>query len=200
MLDDDRQRQAHQRAHIGSQGAIGTRHHDHIVFTGQTSHDLHHARVFGAGLLFQTLEQLHFGGAVQAANRVFTMVELAAGGDDAAGDLGAGVQTGSSDAAHRVGGIHERGHGDIVRIGKRGFLSANGPYTHTLINTERASFHNPLFQAPTLRAGVLKVQISIVHLVGADGRQGLGEVGFVQSVRGEQEALRQGQTFEGGFA
>ena len=48
LFGNHRDRQAHQWAHIGGEHAIGPRHHHHVVFHGQTGHDLHHARVFGA--------------------------------------------------------------------------------------------------------------------------------------------------------
>jgi hypothetical protein len=65
VLGDHGHRQAHQRAHIGRQRAIGARHHHHVVFTGQSGHHLHHARVFGAGQLLDPAQQLDLGGAVQ---------------------------------------------------------------------------------------------------------------------------------------
>ena len=67
LLGNHRHTQAHQRAHIGRQRAIGARHQHHVVFAGQTRHDLRHARVFGTGQLLHLFQQLDFGGAVQLA-------------------------------------------------------------------------------------------------------------------------------------
>jgi len=46
----------------------------------------------GAGLLFQALKQLDFGGAVQATDRVKPMVERPAGRDNSRRHVGAGIQ------------------------------------------------------------------------------------------------------------
>ena len=51
LLGNDGDRQADQRAHIGSQRAVSTGHHHHVVFAGQAGHDLHHARILGTGQL-----------------------------------------------------------------------------------------------------------------------------------------------------
>ena len=96
--------------------------------------------------------------------------------------------------------VHQRSHGNIVGIGKGSFFAADCANAHALVDAERAGFDNTLFQAPTFGAGVLKVQVRVINLVGTDGRQSLGEMGFVQTVRGQEKVLRDGQSLEGGFA
>jgi hypothetical protein len=56
--------------------------------------------------------------------------------------------------------------GDVVRVGKRGFLAADGPHAHALVDAEGAGLDDALFQAPALGAGVLEVQVGFVDLVG----------------------------------
>ena len=70
LLGNHGQGQAHQRSHIGSDGAVSTRHQHHVVFAGQPRHDLRHTRVFGAGLLLHLFQQLDLGRAVERGNRV----------------------------------------------------------------------------------------------------------------------------------
>jgi hypothetical protein len=70
LFRDDRDRQTDQRSNVGGQSAIGTRHHDHIVFTGQTRHDLHHTGVFGTRQLLDLFQQLHFVRAVEGADGI----------------------------------------------------------------------------------------------------------------------------------
>ena len=65
LLGNHRHRQADQGSHIGRQSAIGAGHHDHVVFGGQTGHDLHHTRIFGSSDFLYTTEQIHLGRAVQ---------------------------------------------------------------------------------------------------------------------------------------
>jgi hypothetical protein len=69
-----------------------------------------------------------------------------------------------------------------------------------LVDAETARFHDALFQTPPLSTGVLKVQIGIVNLVGSDGTQGFGQMGFVQAKRLEQQGSGCGQAFKSGFA
>ena len=199
FFHDDVQGQTHQGTHIGGQGAVGTRDQHHVVFAGQTGHDLHHARVFGTRLLLQSFEQIDFGGAVQAGDRVVVAVQAARPGDATAGHLGAGVVPRCGNAANCVGSVHQRCHGNIVGICEGGFFAADSAHTHALVYAERAGFHNALFQTPALRAGVLKIQICIVYAVGAYGRQSLRQMALIQAVRREQQALRDGQAFEGRF-
>ena len=70
LLGNHRHRQAHQRAHISGQRAVGTGHQHHVVLAGQTGHHLHHARVFAPRELLNPPQQRHLGGAVQAGNGV----------------------------------------------------------------------------------------------------------------------------------
>ena len=64
LLGNHRHRQAHQRAHISGQRAVGTGHQHHVVLAGQTGHHLHHARVFAPRELLNPPQKRHLGGAV----------------------------------------------------------------------------------------------------------------------------------------
>ena len=75
LLGDDGDRQAHQRAHVGGHQPIGTRHQHHVVLAGQARHDLHHARVLGAGTLLGALQQAHLVGAVHRGDGVDVRVQ-----------------------------------------------------------------------------------------------------------------------------
>jgi hypothetical protein len=70
LLGNDRQAQPHQGPHIGGQGAVGSRHHHHVVFHRQASHHLHDAPVLGLGQTLDLFEQGHLGGAVQRGDRI----------------------------------------------------------------------------------------------------------------------------------
>jgi hypothetical protein len=200
LLGDHRDRQADQRAHIGRQRAVGAGHHDHVVFGGQTGHDLHHPWIFGAGDLFHTAEQVHFVRAVHGGHRVERGIEGAAGGDLARRHFDALVLCRSANGAHRHGRVHQRSFRNVVRIGKGGFLARHGPHTHTLVDAEAAGFDDALFQTPAFGAGVLEIQIGIIDRVGFDGVQGLRQVAFIQAKRLEQEGPGRGQAFDGRFA
>ena len=200
LLGNHRHRQAHQGPNVSGQRAVGARHHHHVVFGGQTGHDLHNARVFGAGQLFDFAQQFDFGRAVHAAHGVHGRVERSAGRHFAGRHFDAPVLRRAANAAYGQGRVHQGGQGNIVGISKGGFLARHSAHTHALVDAETAGFDNALFQAPAFRAGVLKVQIRIVNLVRFDGRQGLRQMRFVQTKRFKQEGPGRGQAFESGFA
>ena len=200
LLGNHGHRQADQRPHIRSQRAVGTRHQHHIVFGGEPCHHLHHARVLGAGEFFDLLQQLDLGGAVERGHRVQRGVKRAAGRDLAGRHLAAFVLRRAGDGAHGGRGIHQRGFGDVVGIGKGGFFARHRAHAHALVDAEAPGLDDAFLQAPALRAGVLEVQVGVVDLVRLDGRQSAAEVGFIQTEGVEQQGLGRGQAFEGGFA
>ena len=200
LLGDHRQGQTNQRAHIGRQRAIGAGHHDHVVFGGQARHDLHNAGVFSTCDFFHMAQQVHFGRAVECRHRVQRGVERTAGRNLSRWYLDALVLRGRGNRAHRHGRIHQGGFGNVIGVGKGGFLARNGPHTHTLVDAEAASLDDALFQAPAFGAGVLKVKIGVIDRVRLDGVQGLSQMGFVKTKRVKQQGLGRGQAFNGGFA
>ena len=56
LFGDDLQRQAHQRAHVGGEMAVGTGDENDFVFGGEARHHLDDARVHGARLLLQPFQ------------------------------------------------------------------------------------------------------------------------------------------------
>ncbi len=94
LLGDHRDRQAHQRPHVGGQRAVGARHQHHVVFAGQPGHHLRHARVARAGELLDLAEQRDLGGAVERGDRIDAVVERAAAGDLLGRRLRAGAAPG----------------------------------------------------------------------------------------------------------
>ncbi len=100
----------------------------------------------------------------------------------------------------RHGRVHQGGFGDVVRVGKGGFLARHGPHAHPLVDAEAAGLDDALFQAPAFGAGVLEIQVGVVHLMGLDGGQSAAQMGFIQAKRLQQEGAGRGQTFDGGFA
>jgi hypothetical protein len=89
--------------------------------------------------------------------------------------------------ANGVGRVHQCRLGNVIGIGKRGFLSRYGAHANALVDTETAAFDDALFQAPTFAAGVLKVEVSVVYAVGSDGLQRFGERGIRQTKRLHQQ-------------
>ena len=185
MFGNHGDRQAHQGAHVGSQRAVGAGNQHHVVFHGQAGHDLCHARVFGAGQAFYLAQKRDLGGAVQSRNRVLVGVERAAAGDFGLAHAGTAGLRGAGDGAHGARGVEQRGLRNIVGIGKSGFLAADRTHAHALVDAERAGFDNTFFQAPALGAGVLEVEVGLVHALHLDFGQRARQVRLVQAKRGE---------------
>ena len=179
MFGNHSDRQAHQRPHIGGEHAIGARHHHHVVFHGQARHDLHHARVFGAGQRFDFAQQRDFGRAVECGNGIGRAVQGAAAGNLLGTDFAAGAGARQSDGAHGARRVQQRGFGNVIRVRECGFFAADSAHAHTLVDAEAAGFDDAFFQAPTFGAGVLEIQVGFVDAVGFDFGQHPPEVGFV---------------------
>ena len=74
-LDNHLQRQAHQRAHIGRQHAVGARQEDDLVFATEARHDLRHARIKGAAHALDAFEQRDLLGIGQARQRIVRQIK-----------------------------------------------------------------------------------------------------------------------------
>jgi hypothetical protein len=66
-----------------------------------------------------------------------------------------------------------------------------------LIDAERAGLHDALFQAPTLTARVLKIQIGVVSAMGADLGQGPAQLRPTQTEGLKQQLLGHTQAVAG---
>ena len=107
LLSNDSHREPDQGANVSSQSAIGTCHHDNVIFTGQSGHDLNHTRIFGTGQLLDLLQQLHFVSAVQSAHGVERRVQRTDACHFAGRYFGFAILLGLGNGAHRVSRIHQ---------------------------------------------------------------------------------------------
>jgi hypothetical protein len=194
-LGDDGQRQAHQRPHIGRQQAVGARDQHRLVLGGQPGHHLHHGRVLGARHALDALQQGHLGAAVEAGDRVLAPVELQALGVPRQ-HLDALALSGGGDRAHRGGAVVQRRLAEGIGVGKGGLLAHHGAHPHPLIDAEAAALDDALFQAPTLRARGLEVQIGIVNAMCGDQLQCAAQAVLIEVEGRQQAGLRGGQVAE----
>jgi hypothetical protein len=154
----------------------------------------------GAGQLLHLAQQRHLGRAVQRGDRVHVRCRATAARRYlfcTARTPGAACSRNRPHSSRRV---EQRSLGNVVGVGKRGFLAADGAHAHALVDAEGAGLDDALFQAPAFVAGVLEVQVGVVHLVGRDFRQRTAQVGLVEAKGREQQALGNSQAFKGGFA
>jgi len=198
LFGDDGEREADQGADVGGHGAVGAGDHDNVVFAAKTSHDLDDAGVLGAGAALDVFQQGDLGGAVERGDGVKGRVEGAAGGDAGLAHLDLAALAGCGDGAHGPGGVEQGCFGDIVGVGESGLFAGDGAHAHTLVDAEAAGLDNALFQAPAFAAGVLKVEVGIVHAVGGDDLQGLEQGGLVQLVGSEQQLTGSLEAGDGG--
>ena len=105
---------------------------------------------------------------------------------------GVAMATGCANGTHGVGGFAQSKRADVVGVGKSGFVAGNGAHAHALVDAEAARFNNALFQAPAFAAGVLEIQVGVVHLVAQHAAQGGVDHAFVHTVGCQQQLLGNG--------
>ena len=191
MLDDDLQRQPHQRAHIGGHDTVGARNQHHLVLRRQAGHDLGHARVAVARVAFDPLQQRHFGRRIETDDRVLREIQRAT--LVAARDLRTTLAALTRNGARSLGGGLQRWQADVVRVGECGLLAADGAHTHALFDVEAARLDDALLQAPAFAATVLEVQVGVVDLVRQDLTEHSRQPARVESVRRQQGAVGGGK-------
>ena len=94
--------------------------------------------------------------------------------------------TTAGDPADRAGSVDQGFGANRIRIRERGPVADHGPHSDPLIDAETARFDDALFQAPGLRARLLKVQICKIDPVFKEFREGPRQIRFDQSEWGEQ--------------
>ena len=169
LLGDHRDRQAHQRPHVGRQRAVGARDHHHVAFAGQARPspgpraDPWHgpaSRPCPSSATLAALSSVAIG-----STRV---VQRPAGRYLFCSYLRTPGARCSRYRPHGAGRVEQRGLGNVVGIGEGGLLAADRPHAHALVDAEAAGLDDALFQAPAFAARVLEVQVGVVDLVGGD--------------------------------
>ena len=157
VLDDHADIEAHQRAHIGGQAAIGGGHQDALPNPGQAHRHLLNPRIEGAGGDIHALEQLNFFRPAKHIQRVVLGVQ---GADLGAGEhLHTALLAGPRNRPGGAGGLAQGLGGDGVAVGKTGFLAGLGAHADTLIEVEAAFLDDAVFQHPGFRDLTMEIQI-----------------------------------------
>ena len=186
LLCYHRDRQAHQRAHIGGNQAVRTGHQDDVVFAGDSGHHLGDARIAGPGQGLDALEQRDLLARAQRRERVVPGIEFAARpGHQALGHL----HPARSPARDRPGGSRRRQQGllaDRVGIGERRALANHRADPDTLVDREVTGLDDALLQPPAFAARELEIEVAVVDAMPEHLGQGPFQVPFVYSIRVEQ--------------
>ncbi|MCY1416290.1 hypothetical protein D9M71_317940 [compost metagenome] len=157
LLDDHADVEAHQRAYVGSQAAIGRGNQNAFPDPGHAHADLLNARVQGTGGGIDTLKQLDLFGTAEHVQRVVRGIQsghlLAAEGLHRAVLPGTGNRTGGT------GCRGQRFKVDRVAVGEAGFFAGLGTHAHALVEVEAALFDDTVLQRPGFRDLALEIQV-----------------------------------------
>ncbi|EXI70363.1 MAG: hypothetical protein AW07_04130 [Candidatus Accumulibacter sp. SK-11] len=185
LFDDDRQRDPHQRPHIGCQPAVAAGHEHHFVLAGEVRHDLRHPRVCGTRQRFEPFEEADLAAGVERSQRIVRQVEAVAAGTPLH-RRDAPLLPGGGNRPHGAGGIAERLAADIVGVREGGLLAGEGAHADAFIDAEAARLDDPLLQAPGLGTAVLEVEVGIIDPMRHDLAEHRRQVGDVEAIGGEQ--------------
>ena len=176
----------HQRTHIGTQGTVGPSHQHLFIDTGEGGDHLGHRRIQGTGITIYLLQQLNLLALVDRIERIHRLIEQGRVGRLPDLDLATATTLG-----YPAGRDHRLAQGqqaDLVRIGKAGLLTANGPDTNPLIDVVATVFDYAVFQHPGFVVTALEIEIAKVHLMPHQLTQQAGQNRFVQFM-GCQQAI-----------
>ncbi len=135
--------QAHQRAHVGGQGAVGGGYQHGIHGGGQAHDHLLHARVAGAGVGVHFAQQRNLLWVGQAFHRIDGRIQLAPAVQcqrlaDTVATLG--NRTG------RLGGVKQLRQHNLIGVCETGLLAADRAHTHALLDGVATVLDDALFQ------------------------------------------------------
>ncbi|MNF64571.1 hypothetical protein D3C84_463070 [compost metagenome] len=184
LLGDDGHREAHQRAHIGGQGAIGGGHQDLFIDATDGGHHLIDGGIQAAGELVHLLEQGDLLLLVEGLQRIHGRIEQVRFGSGPGLHLALGP--GGGDAAGGGHRLLQRQQAQLVRVGEAGLLAADGAHTHTLIDVVAAILDDAVFQHPGLVPAALEIEVAELHLMAHQAAEQLLQPPFVEIVRGQQ--------------
>ena len=93
------------------------------------------------------------------------------------------------DRARRPCRAQQRRHADVVGIGERRLLAADGAHADALVDVEAAGLDDALLQAPGLGARVLEIEVGVIDAVAEHLAEHAGELPGRQVVRRQQVLL-----------
>ena len=171
VADDDRDIDAHQRAHVAIGFAVGADDLHGLPGGAEAHRDLPHARILGPRIGVDGFEEPRFGFKGGAAERALLAVEL-----DVAARRRAGIVAGIAalDRAHGVGGPRDRrfGHVGGMRIADR--LVLDGAQTEALRGVVGRLLQPAIIEHQHLGLAIFEVKLAVVGAFEAAGND-LGE-------------------------
>ena len=182
---DDRDVDAHQRPHVAIAFAVAAQDLDHLPGRAERDRDLPHARVLGAGIGVDGLQQPHLGLEGRLAERIVVAVEADIG---AAGRLGIAAGIAALDRAHRVGRARQRRFGHVGGMGIADRLVLDRAQPETLLGVVGRLLEPAVVEHQHLGLGVFEKQLAVVGAFEAAGEVAAGvlavEAGAVEQRHG----------------
>src|SRR5882757_8646630 len=188
VLDDDRYVQAHQRTYVRRERAVARGDQYDLVDCGQRGHDLFDPRI-DAPRVGVNLHQPR--DLLLIANRVERIDGHVQSVDD--GPLPCSYRIAAAaagDCAGRVRGFHQRRQQHLVRVGKAGLFTADGAYTHALLDAVRPFLDDAVLQRPRLFARQLKIKIRIIDAPAHHRSEHRGQPALVETRRSQNHSFR----------
>ncbi len=184
LLGDDGHREAHQRTHVGGQGAIGGGHQDLFIDPADGGHHLIDGGIQTSGELVHLLQQGNFLLLVEGLQGIQRRVEQVCFGASPCFYLA--LRTGGGDAASGSHRLLQRQKAQLVRVGETGLLAADGAHPHPLIDVVAAILDDAVLQHPGLVPAALEIEVAELHLMAHQAAEQLLQPPFVEIVRGQQ--------------
>jgi len=151
--------QAHERADIGHVPPAGADDVHRLPLAGEPGGDLLHARIAGAGVGVDLLQQRHLAGEGDGAERVVVGVEVAVGADGVLGHV-AGMAV--VDGAHGVAGARDGVLGQLVGVGVAGGVVGHGAQPEALGGVVAGALQAAVVPGQGLALAVLHVEFAVV--------------------------------------
>ena len=169
----DRDSHAHQRTDVAIGFPVGAQDLDHLPAGAEGDRHLPHARVLGARIGVDGLQEPHLGLEARRAQRIFVPVEADIG---AAGSLGIVAAVAALDGPHRVGGARQRALGQVGGMGIAHGLVLDGAQPETLRGVVGGLLETPVVERQHLGLAIFEEELAVIGAFEAVGEMTPGVV------------------------
>ncbi len=159
VASHDRYVDPHHRADVAIDLAVGAQDFDDLPGRAEARADLPHARVFGARIGVDFLQQLHLGLEARRIERIFVAIEADIG---AAGRVRIAPAIAALDRANRVGGADQGGFREVGSMGVAHRLVLHRAQPETLGGVIGRLFQPAIVEGERFRLAVFEEQFAVV--------------------------------------
>src|SRR5262245_20736310 len=182
---DDRDVDAHQRAHVAVAFTVAAQNLDHLPARAERDRNLAYARVLGPNIGVDRLEQTHLGLEVRGPKRVVIAIKANIG---AAGRLGIATAVSDLDSAHRVRRPCQRRLRELRGVCIADRLVLDGAEPETLVGIVGRLLEPAVVEHEHLGLGIFEIEFAVVGAFETTGKMPArvlaGEAGTVEKRHG----------------